>query len=70
MLRFYTFKHIHLYILPAKSQSIFEKENKDNSAPRENGKIVIKHTARVFPTPTRESQTPQEEEVCYVDRLK
>ncbi|XP_005093649.2 dynein assembly factor 4, axonemal [Aplysia californica] len=46
----------------AKANNIFEKENKSGNAPRESGKIVVTHTPRVFPTPTRESQTPQEEE--------
>ncbi|GFN83463.1 dyslexia susceptibility 1 candidate gene 1 protein homolog [Plakobranchus ocellatus] len=47
----------------ARAGNIFEKEGKDGRAPpRENGKIVVKHTPRVFPTPVRESQTEQEEE--------
>lgn len=47
----------------ARSLNIFEKQGKDGKAPpRENGKIVVKHTPRVFPTPVRESQSEQEEE--------
>ncbi|GFR58882.1 dyslexia susceptibility 1 candidate gene 1 protein homolog [Elysia marginata] len=47
----------------ARSANIFEKQSKDGAAPpRDNGKIVVKHTPRVFPTPGRESQSEQEEE--------
>ncbi|RUS79575.1 hypothetical protein EGW08_012669 [Elysia chlorotica] len=47
----------------ARSANIFEKQGKDGKAPpRENGKIIVNHTPRAFPTPVRESQTEQEEE--------
>lgn len=48
----------------------FEKENwtivleKQSTAPlRESGRIAVNFTARVFPTPMRESQSEAEEEV-------
>ncbi|KAH9508623.1 Dynein assembly factor 4, axonemal [Bulinus truncatus] len=43
-----------------KSNSLFEKDNSESV--RETGSIIVKHTPRVFPTPTRESQAQQEEE--------
>ncbi|BFZ01485.1 hypothetical protein BsWGS_04524 [Bradybaena similaris] len=47
----------------ARASNIFEKDGQISGAPlRENGKITVTHTSRVFPTPARESQTPQEEE--------
>ncbi|CAG5134875.1 unnamed protein product, partial [Candidula unifasciata] len=46
-----------------RASNIFEKEGLITGAPlRESGKITVTHTSRVFPTPARESQTPQEEE--------
>ncbi|XP_055897734.1 dynein axonemal assembly factor 4-like isoform X2 [Biomphalaria glabrata] len=45
-----------------KPGSIFESEPKGKSGiVRESGNITVKHTPRVFPTPTRESQAEQEE---------
>ncbi|XP_060067258.1 dynein axonemal assembly factor 4-like [Ylistrum balloti] len=44
-----------------KNANIFE-ENAGGIPKREVGKIEVSFTARVFPTPVRESQTPQEEE--------
>ncbi|XP_059173661.1 dynein axonemal assembly factor 4-like isoform X2 [Physella acuta] len=42
---------------------IFVKHAKEGQEPpRENGKITVTHTPRIFPTPTRESQVHQEEE--------
>ena len=58
-------------LLLAKANNIFEKENNSGGGGkiplRENGKIVVSHTPRAFPTPVRESQTPQEEEVESLD---
>ena len=57
----------------ARAANIFEKQGKDGKAPpRESGKIVVNHTPRVFPTPVRESQTEQEEEVSFpaIERKK
>lgn len=48
-----------------KSAMIFE-ESAGGVPKREVGKIEVSFTARVFPTPVRESQTPQEEEVCQL----